>query len=824
MPIIARASGAESASRLQSAAGLLDEARSVAAAIRKRWLWVAIAVATALAAALLFLMAVTPRYVATAQILIDPRAKRIVEGAVVPGGFGSSASGADTLLVDSQVELMQSSTVLRKFVEDNKLQQDPEFAVPRSSGGLRMLLRNTFGHALFGNDRETAPVTDPVDTAVWRFSDKHLRIRRVGNTYVINVAVMSQDAAKAAKLANAVANAYISDQVRATGDTTREATNALQSRIVDLRKKVEQAENAVEAFRSKAGLIGGPNLLVNEQQLQQTNDKLIVARSQVTLAKARYDQVKDLSARAGAALLGAQSDALKSPVIANLRASLSRVERREAIAQQTLRPGHPEYGAVLVEKRALLTQIDEELARIKANAKSELDLAQSSERSLTAELKALEQQTVTNNQSQVRLRELQREAQSARTIFEQFLNRAKETSEQELLARENTRIISEASIPPYPTFPPTFLLLIGSVLFGLLTGIGAAWLAYVLGNSATPATAAPRAVRPRPTTPAGAVTPSRVVAPASPPAAADAGLRPRLRKMLAPLAKPKSENRSPTTAPFAATASQPPVAPTAQTKAPLVAAAVPNGRGRSGLETIARLPSIAAPSAGERKSAGQLPPSFSDHIAAVDDVSARAYPGYREVIDNLLSGLRGAPASSGRPSVCLMVGAEAGAGTSSTALALAYRAAIKGRRTLLIDACAADPRLSQVFAGSLRQTRPCVLDSEAHLAEITLTDSRTGLSMLPIALANLLQLDADQQRRLLAGLRQLTRRFDLVVIDAGAASENQAVAFLTAIADTVLIMTPQGTSAALARLRAIEAARRFPAREAPAAIVETAAA
>ena len=613
MPTIPSPPSVERSADTPPDASLLAEILGVAGAVRRRWAWVALATAAALAAAVLFLMAVTPRYLATAQLLIDPRAKRIVEGAVVPGGFGSSAAGADTLLVDSQVELIQSNTVLKKIVESERLHEDAEFAVPRSGGGIRILLRNTIGRVLFGNERESPPATDPVDTAVWRFADKHLRVRRPGNTYVINVSVMSQDPAKAARLANAVANAYINDQVRATGDTTRDATAALQSRIEDLRKRVETAESAVEAFRTQAGLIGGPNLLVTEQQLQQTNDKLILARSQTALAKARYDQVSGLSARAGSAVLAAQSDALKSPVIANLRASLSRVERREAIAQQSLRPGHPEYANVLVEKRALLAQIDEELARIKANARSELELAQSNEQALAGELKSLETRTAAGNQAQVRLRELQREAQAARAIFEQFLNRAKETSEQETLGRENSRIISAATVPPYPAFPPTLLILAGALLAGLVAGIGTAWLAHLLSGPADAAAAAIPASAP-PTPPAP-----------EPPSAAP---RRRLRKLLAPLAQPKPMN-------------PPPRVPTADNAdaAPIIATTVPGNGGTAVIETLARLPAIgkyppARPGAGTADG-----PTFSDHIAAVDDASATAYPGYREVIDQILAKL-----------------------------------------------------------------------------------------------------------------------------------------------------------------------------------------
>lgn len=785
-----------------TAPSLMGEFRVVFNALAARWRWIMLITLASLAAAVLFLMLASPRYVATAQILIDPRAKRIVEGAVVQDGFGSSAAGADTLLVDSQVELIASTAVLKRIVETEKLHLDPEFAIS-SGGGFRMLLRNTLGHAIFGTAREEAPDTDAVDNALWRFADKHLRVRRVGNTYVINVAVMSTDGKKAARLANAIAASYINDQVRSAGDTTRETTVALQSRIEELRTKLEVAESAVEAFRTKAGLIGSPNLLVTEQQLQQTNDKLILARSQVALAKARYEQVRDVSSRGGAALLGAQSDALKSPVIANLRAALSRVERREAINQQTLRPGHPDYASVLTERRAVLAQIDEELNRIKGNAQAEYDLAASTERALQAELTSLQAQTSSSNQSQVRLRELQREAQSARSIFEQYLNRAKETREQEGLGRGNSRIISQATAPLYPSFPPTMLILAGALFAGLAGGAGATWIAHVL---TTPAGGIPVPAR-ETRSPAG----RNPGAPARPPAEAgqssqvDIRAPNRHRQAIEPVTILAAAALAPKTP------APPPVRPPSEA---------------GGLHTLARLPAITPErtlaSATTKQQPGDPPPSFADHIAAVDDLSADQYPGYREAIDGLMSSLT-ADKHPQQPVIALLVGAGHSVGTSSAALSVAYRAAVTGRRTLLVDASASDASLSHVFASRLTQHRRCVLDSEVHLAEITMRDSRTGLSLLPIALAEMTALTTDQQRRLLVGLGRLAQRFDLVVIDAGAARDNADAAFLSPLANKVLVVTDRGLGVAANGASIAATAQRFRGRNATAAIIETAA-
>jgi hypothetical protein len=326
------------------------------------------------------------------------------------------------------------------------------------------------------------------------------------------------------------------------------------------------------------------------------------------------------------------------------------------VAQQSLRPGHPEYANVLVEKRALLAQIDEELARIKANARSELELAQSNEGALTGELKSLETRTAAGNQAQVRLRELQREAQAARAIFEQFLNRAKETSEQETLGRENSRIISAATVPPYPAFPPTLLILAGALLAGLVAGIGTAWLAHLLSG---PADAAAAAI------------------PASAPPAAGAGPPPPHRAGVCASCWRHWHSRSrwsrsrASRRPISADAapSSPPPCPAGG------AAVIETWRGAAiayirppGREQVSPTPDLAT----------TLPPSTTH---------GHRLSGYREVIDQILQSGR-ARGGAGKPTICLLVGTEAGRRHLEQPPRADLPLRDQRRRTLLIDACA----------------------------------------------------------------------------------------------------------------------------------------
>lgn len=430
-----------------------------------------------------FLLLTPSRYEATAQIMLDPRQIKLVDGAVVPSGLGQSSVGADTLLVDSQTEIINSRSILAPVIEDLKLTQDEEFFRPRGLG-IRMQLRNVVGVFLPGFRPERLPEMDPVSVVINTLRKDSLQIKRVGNTYVINVSVLSVEPEKAARIANAIADTYIKDQVSYLTNATRVATADLQSRVSTLRARVRAAEEKVEAFRRQNGLVGGPDLLVTEQQLQDLNGRLSAARAETGLARARYERLRQDTAESIAA--GNTSEALENKVIVNLRALLAQSDRRLSGLSGELGPAHPALKRASQEKASVLKLIGQELARIRAVAKSEYELALANEQSLERQLESARGQVADNKKSLVELRELEREAESAKSVLESFLVRAKETSEQEGLARPNSRVIARAGVPQRPSYPPTKLLAAAAVLGGMLAGAALVWIRHVLSGPPAP--------------------------------------------------------------------------------------------------------------------------------------------------------------------------------------------------------------------------------------------------------------------------------------------------------------------------------------------------
>ena len=113
---------------------------------------------------------------------------------------------------------------------------------------------------------------------------------------MLSISITSSDPAKAAQLANAVANGYVVNQLDARFESAKQASGWLSDRLVELRQQLRDSEEAVAKFRSEHGLVrSGPTIALNDQQLAELNSKLIAARTDAAELKTRVDFLADVA-------------------------------------------------------------------------------------------------------------------------------------------------------------------------------------------------------------------------------------------------------------------------------------------------------------------------------------------------------------------------------------------------------------------------------------------------------------------------------------------------------------------------------------------------
>ena len=128
------------------------------------------------------------------------------------------------------------------------------------------------------------------------FQDR-LEVKRVGLSYVIQIGFRSLKPERAEQIANAIAEAYINDQLDAKYQATRRASTWLQDRIRELREQASTAERAVVEFKTKNNIVktGGPaGTLMSDQQVSELNSQLVIGRAHTAETRARLDRIESV--------------------------------------------------------------------------------------------------------------------------------------------------------------------------------------------------------------------------------------------------------------------------------------------------------------------------------------------------------------------------------------------------------------------------------------------------------------------------------------------------------------------------------------------------
>lgn len=418
---------------------------------------IALSTLLSLLASIAYLATATPAYTTSASLFIDPRTRKVVTEEFVQGGFGS-----DLALVESQVSILTSDAVLKRVVDKLNLAADKEYAPPPSNGFLSKFKSYIVPKVELG---------DAASTAVASLA-RSVKVKRAQKTYIVDLDVTASSPVKAARVAEAVVEAYLADQAAAKSAEAKRANALIDSRLSELREQVRQADTRVDEFKKANRILTSEGGVVNEQQLSRLSGELITARAVAAENKARFDQIQTLLKSGGGPEF--LPDAVRSGLIQRLREQYAQVARREAALSSQLQPRHP----VLVDVRSQLnevkSQIDAELKRVSTAAQSEYQIAGNRERDISAQLEKAKEDVTRTNTAQIKLRELDQEVTASRELLKTFLARAKETSEQKNISTPDARVITPPSVPSKPSKPISLLILGLGLLGGLGLGIAAA--------------------------------------------------------------------------------------------------------------------------------------------------------------------------------------------------------------------------------------------------------------------------------------------------------------------------------------------------------------
>jgi uncharacterized protein involved in exopolysaccharide biosynthesis/Mrp family chromosome partitioning ATPase len=383
------------------------------------------------------------------------------------------------MVVESQARLITSSSVLLPVIQSTNLDKDPEFG-----GESKSMMTSLLG--LFG--LHSAGEAKLGQMVALDALSRHVTVKKTDRTFIVDIEVWSYDPAKAAMLANAISAAYLTESKNSQSAAARRATTDLSGRLKELQQRLRTAENALAVYKAQNNFVGTQDSAISDQQLSASNQRLAAARALTLDAQAKYDQIE--ASRRASADAGAIPEALQSPTIANLRAQYAEVRKRYAELTSELGPLHPSLRQMEKQVEDLRRTVNEEVERFAQSAKNDLTRARDYEASLGKALEGQKKQSVQLSQASVRLRELERDVEASRDVYQSFLKRSRETEEQETLNTSSARVIGEAIVPQRRVFPPAMSLI--AMIGFMLGGLAAAGWIVAADRLAAPQSAEPR--------------------------------------------------------------------------------------------------------------------------------------------------------------------------------------------------------------------------------------------------------------------------------------------------------------------------------------------
>jgi len=701
--------------------------------------------ACSLAVGAVYLFTTPPIFTSHAMMLIDSSKVRILQQDAPLGDLPIDAGQVET-----QVEILKSEGIGLSVIKELKLTEDSEFV--GGGGGVMGAVRGLFQSP--GVPSDTAQTRAALGSFLARRT-----VTRVGRTYVLDIGFTSLDGNRAAMIANAMADAYIVDQLESKYQATRRASRWLQDRIKELRQQASDADRAVQDYKEKNNIVSvsgnSGSRLLGEQQLEELNSQLSTARASAEESKARLDRITQVLKKdaANATVDATVTDSLKSDVINRLRSNYLDLAAKESIWSARYGPNHLAAVNLRTQMAELRRSIVDELGRIAEGYKSDYEIAKSRVDALDQNLKNLITNSQTTNRDRLGLRDLESTAKVYHTLYDNFLQRYMEAIQQQSFPITEARVISAAAAPQGKSGPLTFTVLGIAVFIGLALSFAAAVLREAVDQVFRTARDVEHSLHVN----CLAVLPSL-----------------RQAVVTAPRAMSGSKQK------VGASASKGPYGARDDLQPSDAVSLAP----RSSVEAGATSP--------QRKLDNKLKPldggrEFMRQV--VDDPLSGFAEAFRSI--KIAADIGG---SGGTHRVIGITSTIPGEGKSTVASNFAQLIAHSGRRVVLIDSDLRNPTLSRSLMPNVKAGLMEVLNGEVDLKSVVSSDDQTGLDFVPTRLkprfAHTNEILASEEFKLLVdGLRAT---YDYVIIDLPPLAPVVDVRATTKIVDSYLYVIEWG--------------------------------
>lgn len=428
---------------------LLFTPQQIGAMLRARRVLIIAIVVLALIAALVA-NALLPRvYTATSDIYIEFRDRDPITSRTL-------SAALDSNYLETQVNLIQSTAVAERLIENMKLRDSAEFQ--------EMVQREGYTQA---------------NTSLLEQVQRSISVATTGDSRVLGVSYSASSPTLARDFANATVQAYldVSDELNTrAARLRREQYNA---QLDSLRSEVESLHEQIAQYRLSQGIFANESDPMPEwRRLQELNNELLRLQTKLAEARARVTVIRDALDKGFK--LEDFPEIGRLPQMIELRAQLNAATAQLQEAQATLGPNHPRIIALRREVGTFQNALRQEMLAAVASQTQELPVLEAQETALLKEIAVQRERAAAELAHRERLDGYQRQLQSAEQIYRSALQKYDETLLASNIHLPNISVLRTANLPARPSQPRPFANIAAALILGTIFAISCALLLELL--------------------------------------------------------------------------------------------------------------------------------------------------------------------------------------------------------------------------------------------------------------------------------------------------------------------------------------------------------
>lgn len=401
--------------------------------------WLVISTFTAVVVLVVGVSLLLPKkYTATAAVVINSKNPDPINGMILPGAMLPT-------YVATQIDILRSDRVAQKVVRALKLDQS-------------QVLRDQW--------RDDTNGEGNFDAWLAELLQKKLDVIPSKESSVINVAYVATDPKFAAALSNAFVQAYIDTTLELRVEPARRFGALFDEQATQLREKLEQAQNKLSAYQREKGIVA------TDDRLDVENARLADLSSQLVLLQSLSAESRSRNAQANANL----TEVLNNPVVAGLKADLSRQEAKLKELSASQGSAHPQVLQLQANINELRARMEAEINRVTSSVSINNTVNLSREAQLKAALEAQRQKILQLKAQKDEAAVLVSDVANAQRAYDALQARSAQTSLEGQSNQSDVSILKIATPPADPSFPKMIINTAVAIVLGGMLSVGLAVL------------------------------------------------------------------------------------------------------------------------------------------------------------------------------------------------------------------------------------------------------------------------------------------------------------------------------------------------------------